>query len=75
MINAEPPMARLPKCTRCQSFAKPSIAEYWHIGEIAILFLKMTLFISKVENNLEDIVSIFINKTRWVQLFGVKNVA
>src|SRR5262249_21830197 len=25
--------ARLPRCTRCQSLAKPSVLEYWHIGE------------------------------------------
>jgi hypothetical protein len=26
-------MARLPRCTRCQSLTVPSVAEYWHIGE------------------------------------------
>src|ERR1700732_2737787 len=31
-----PPTARLPKCTRCQSFAKPSVLEYWHMGETTI---------------------------------------
>src|ERR1700720_1025702 len=31
-----PPTARLPKCTRCQSVAKPSVLEYWHIGETII---------------------------------------
>ena len=31
-----PPTARLPRCTKCQSFAKPSSDEYSHIGETAI---------------------------------------
>src|SRR5580692_6242667 len=31
-----PPTARLPRCTRCQSVAKPSSQEYWHMGETAI---------------------------------------
>src|SRR5580704_4743247 len=31
-----PPTARLPRCTRCQSVAKPSVLEYWHIGETII---------------------------------------
>ncbi len=28
-----PPTARLPRWTRCQSSARPSLAQYWHIGE------------------------------------------
>jgi hypothetical protein len=40
-INAAPPMARLPKCTRCQSVANPSILEYWHIGDTTILFFNV----------------------------------
>ena len=28
-----PPTARLPRCTRCQSFGMPSSLEYWHMGE------------------------------------------
>jgi hypothetical protein len=28
-----PPAARAPRWTRCQSFASPSSAEYWHIGD------------------------------------------
>ena len=31
-----PPMARLPRCTRCQSFGCPSSARYWHIEETTI---------------------------------------
>ncbi len=30
--SAAPPTAREPRCTRCQSVAKPSGLEYWHIG-------------------------------------------
>jgi hypothetical protein len=59
MIKAAPPLARLPKCTRCQSLAKPSIEEYWHIGEIVILFLKVRLFIWSGENNFDAIKLIF----------------
>src|SRR5580700_11780410 len=32
-IRAAPPTARLPRWTRCQSLAKPSVLEYWHMGE------------------------------------------
>ncbi len=31
-----PPTARLPRCTRCQSLARPSCAEYWHMGDTAM---------------------------------------
>src|ERR1700685_2885162 len=31
-----PPTARLPRCTRCQSVAKPSVLEYWHMGDTTI---------------------------------------
>src|SRR3954453_7469689 len=33
ITSPAPPTARLPRWTRCQSFAKPSTLEYWHIGE------------------------------------------
>jgi len=33
-----PPTARLPRWTRCQSSANPSVEEYWHIGETMIRF-------------------------------------
>src|SRR5207253_6862965 len=32
MTSAARPTARLPRWTKCQSFAKPSTLEYWHIG-------------------------------------------
>ena len=41
--SAAPPMARLPKCTRCQSVGRPSLLEYWHIGETKTRFLKVSL--------------------------------
>ena len=31
-------MARLPRCTMCQSFGRPSVAEYWHMGETTTRF-------------------------------------
>ncbi len=38
MTRPAPPTARLPRCTRCQSFGVPSSAEYWHIGETTMRF-------------------------------------
>jgi hypothetical protein len=37
-----PPTARLPRWTRCQSFARPSSAEYWHMGETAMRLRRVT---------------------------------
>src|ERR1700690_1649009 len=37
-----PPAARAPRWTRCQSLAKPSMLEYWHIGETAMRFGRVT---------------------------------
>src|SRR5450755_3377301 len=37
-----PPTARLPRCTRCQSPAKPSSLEYSHMGETAMRLRKVT---------------------------------
>jgi hypothetical protein len=42
ITSPQPPAARLPKCTKCQSFGMPSTAEYWHIGDIAIRFRSVT---------------------------------
>src|SRR5687768_8484707 len=36
ITSPAPPTARLPRCTRCQSLAKPSTLEYSHIGETAM---------------------------------------
>jgi hypothetical protein len=33
ITRAAPPVARLPRWTRCQSFGRPSTLEYWHIGD------------------------------------------
>src|SRR5580765_4743510 len=38
MTSAAPPTARVPRCTKCQSFEKPSTLEYWHIGETTMRF-------------------------------------
>src|SRR5437016_3691395 len=37
-----PPTARLPRCTKCQSLAKPSTLEYSHIGETTMRFERVT---------------------------------
>jgi hypothetical protein len=36
MTRPAPPMARLPRWTKCQSLAKPSTEEYSHMGETAM---------------------------------------
>ena len=36
MTRPAPPTARLPRWTRCQSLAKPSVEEYSHMGETAM---------------------------------------
>src|SRR4051794_3374076 len=33
-----PPSAKRPRWTKCQSLARPSSAEYWHIGEMMMRF-------------------------------------
>ena len=45
-----PPTARLPRCTRCQSFANPSSEEYSHMGETTMRFFSLISFIVKGEN-------------------------
>jgi hypothetical protein len=54
-ISPVPETALLPRCTRCQSLENPSIDEYWHIGDITILFFKVIFFIAKVENSFDII--------------------
>lgn len=49
--NAAPPTALLPKCTICQSLAKPSVDEYWHIGDTTMRFLSVMLRICNGVNN------------------------
>src|SRR4051812_39367858 len=39
--SAAPPTARLPRWTRCQSFAKPSTDEYWHMGDTRMRFARL----------------------------------
>ena len=36
ITSPAPPIARLPRWTRCQSFGSPSSARYWHIEETTI---------------------------------------
>jgi hypothetical protein len=40
--RATPPAARLPRWTRCQSFANPSLAMYWNMGDITIRLRSVT---------------------------------
>lgn len=46
-----PPWARPPRCTRCQSLARPSTALYWHMGETAMRLGRVTPRREKGENN------------------------
>jgi hypothetical protein len=36
--NPAPPMARLPRCTMCQSLGMPPSAMYWHMGDTTTRF-------------------------------------
>src|SRR6201987_575799 len=49
--SAAPPTARLPKCTRCQFVAKPSVLEYWHIGETIIRLRSRTSRIGRLSKS------------------------
>src|ERR1700722_3269364 len=49
--SAAPPTARLPRCTRCQSVAKPSVLEYWHIGETMMRLRSRTSRICKLSKS------------------------
>ena len=42
MTSPAPPTAREPRWTKCQSFATPSSAEYWHIGETPMRLRSVT---------------------------------
>src|ERR1700727_2822167 len=46
--KAAPPTAREPRWTRCQSLAKPSVLEYWHIGETT---MRLRSFTSRICNS------------------------
>src|SRR6202050_1855069 len=45
-----PPTARLPRWTRCQSLAKTSELEYWHMGETTIRLRSRTSRICNSSN-------------------------
>src|SRR5208282_2175896 len=42
ITSPEPPRARPERWTWCHSLTTPSLAEYWHIGDTAIRFLRVT---------------------------------
>src|SRR6476661_10480200 len=48
-----PPIALLPRCTRCQGCGWPSFAEYSHIGETTIRFFSS---ISRIRNGLNSFI-------------------
>src|ERR1017187_3680975 len=50
--KAAPPTARLPRCTRCQSLARPSSLEYWHMGDTAMRFFSVTSRILRGSNSI-----------------------
>ena len=52
IIKPVPPVAKAPKCTRCQSPTKPLTAEYWHMGDTQARFSKVTERRVKGSNNL-----------------------
>jgi hypothetical protein len=49
IINPAPPQHDYPNVLNANHL-KPSTAEYWHMGEIAIRFFKRKAFMSKEEN-------------------------
>ena len=49
---AAPPTARLPRWTMCQSFGRPSVLEYWHIGETKMRLRKASERICNGVNSL-----------------------
>ena len=51
ITSPAPPTALLPRCTRCQSLARPCCAEYWHIGDTAMRFLKTIFLICNGANS------------------------
>ena len=58
-INHAPPTARLPKCTKCQSFGNPFSAEYWHMGETTIRFFREISLSLRGENKF-GVIMIFV---------------
>jgi hypothetical protein len=51
------PTARLPRCTACQSFEKPSRHEYWHMGDTAMRLRSFTERISRGVKSTADMAS------------------
>jgi hypothetical protein len=59
ITSPAPPTALLPRCVMCQSPAKPFVEEYWHIGDITILFRRVILLIFNGEKSM-DMISFFL---------------
>jgi hypothetical protein len=62
-----PPTARLPRCTKCQSVARPSTHEYWHIGDITIRLRSVTPRISISENKWATLIIPYAGTARSAQ--------
>ena len=54
MTRPAPPTAREPRWTRCQSVARPSSQEYWHMGDTMIRLRSVT---ARNENGVKSIES------------------
>src|SRR5690606_15200688 len=55
MTSPAPPMAKRPRCTKCQSPTYPPSDEYWHIGDTPILLRSFTPRISRGSNSMTQL--------------------
>src|SRR5690606_9161905 len=60
ITSPNPPMPNRPRWTKCQSLAKPSCAEYWHIGATTVRLRRVRLRRVTGENRL-------VMKHSWVE--------
>src|SRR5687768_15850368 len=65
ITTPHPPIAKLPMCIRCQSFAVPSVELYWHIGDTAVRFAKVNPRKVIGENKALAIGQSFVGKFGW----------
>src|SRR5580693_3088764 len=66
-----PPTARLPKCTRCQSLAKPSVLEYWHMGETTIRLRRVSSRMVSSSNSMH--LPLVLCDSRWQSILELIN--
>jgi hypothetical protein len=55
ITRPQPPTAKRPAFTRCQSVAKPSFAAYWCIGATTTRFFSVTLRRVRGENSIGEV--------------------